>query len=275
VPTFQGKRVSAEWKVVLEAAVDDGVSFRLNSGQRTFAEQAALYRLYQSGRGNLAAVPAHNAPHIRTGRQDHAIDVDTYAGDGIAALSRWLRKQGATLRLTVMPSEPWHGELDAADLVRLAKRLDNTHPVLVAGSRGRAVKRAQRLMRDRGLLSVTVDGVYGPATASAARRLHHAYGHAAHDHVGEVMWTILEGDHPWVVLLPGEREMLAVLEARRRSARRNGGWDKIASLHLEAAVVLKASLIEQRKRIWRAAQTSGWGKLNRRRRYQLLKHYTT
>lgn len=272
--TFQGKRVSAEWKVVLEAAVDDGVSFRLNSGQRTFAEQAALYRLYQSGRGNLAAVPSHTAPHIRTGRPDHALDVDMHVGDGVQGLAKWLRKQGVSVAWTV-PGEGWHIETPRDDLERLARALDNTRPTLHPGSRGRAVKRAQRLMRDRGLPSVTVDGVYGPATASAARRLHHAYGHAAHDHVGEVMWTILEGDHPWVVLLPGERETLAVLEARRRSARRNGGWDKIASLHLEAAVVLKASLIEQRKRIWRAAQTSGWNRVNRRRRYQLLKHYTT
>lgn len=588
--TFQGKRVSAEWKVVLEAAWDDGVRMRLNSGARTFAEQAALYRLYQSGRGNLAAVPSHTAPHIRTGRPDHALDVDMHVGDGVQGLAKWLRKQGVSVAWTVpgecvpmdtqiltrrgfkaphelvagdetlgydpaigrarwtpithwqsyghqevlrhqheylaldctvghrwllrrhrgaplglvsladapgeavvtlaaearvdtkalditpdeaallgwaltdgsiyrfensrgkrafarvyqterkavgvqavervmsgfahtrdddfVPSSPaehsrcirwyvgrptfspilersrlddlgavgfvlalddaqrkaflgavrmaegcqegglrkiaqnthkdadrreafaiasamegylvadrpgtrelglkrprayaanlrttslgeqevwcpttelgtwtarqndhifltgnsWHIETPRADLERLARELDNPHPTLRPGDRGSAVRRAQGLMRDRGLMSVTTDGVYGPDTASAARRLHHAYGHVAFDHVGAAMWTILEGEHPWSVLLPGERETLAVLEARRRSARRNGGWDKIASLHLEAAVVLKASLIEQRKRIWRAAQVSGWRKVNRRRRYQILKQHTT
>jgi hypothetical protein len=273
VPTFQGRRVSDQWAVVLAAAQRAGVNFRLNSGQRTFSEQAALYRLYRSGRGNLAAVPSHNAPHIRTGRQDHALDVDMYAGDGVQGLARWLRKQGASVAWTV-PGEGWHIETPRGDLARLAKRLDDPHPTLRAGDRGEAVKRAQGLMRDRGLLSVTADGVYGPDTASAARRLHHGYGHVAHDHVGPAMWTILEGEHPWSVLLPGERDILADLEARRRSARRNGGWDRIDPSHLQAASEAKAALIRQRKVLWRKAQTDGWSRWNRRRRYALLLKHT-
>jgi hypothetical protein len=120
--SFQGKRVSAQWAVVLTAAAADGVNFRLNSGQRTFSEQAALYRLYQSGRGNLAAVPSHTAPHIRTGRADHALDVDMFAGDGVQSLARWLRKQGAAVAWTV-PGEGWHIETPHGDLERLAKQL--------------------------------------------------------------------------------------------------------------------------------------------------------
>jgi hypothetical protein len=95
---------------------------RLNSGQRTFGEQAALYRLYRSGRGNLAAVPSHTAPHIRTGRQDHALDVDMYAGDGVQRLAKWLRGQGASVAWTV-PGEGWHIETPRGDLARLARKL--------------------------------------------------------------------------------------------------------------------------------------------------------
>ncbi len=124
MPTFQGRRVSDQWAVVLTAAQRAGVSFRLNSGQRTFSEQAALYRLYQSGRGNLAAVPSHNAPHIRTGRQDHALDVDMYAGDGVQGLARWLRRQGASVAWTV-PGEGWHIETPRRDLARLARKVDD------------------------------------------------------------------------------------------------------------------------------------------------------
>ena len=121
---FQGRRVSSEWAVVLTAAAAAGVRFRLNSGQRTFSEQQALYQLYRSGRGNLAAVPSHTAPHIRTGRQDHALDVDMFAQDGVQALAKWLRKQGASVAWTV-PGEGWHIETPGGDLARLARKLDD------------------------------------------------------------------------------------------------------------------------------------------------------
>lgn len=144
MPSFQGKRVSTEWKVVLEAAVDAGVSFRLNSGQRTFREQEALYRLYQSGQGNLAAEPSHNAPHIKTGRSDHALDVDMYVGDGVQGLAKWLRKQGASVAWNV-PGEGWHIEIPRGDLVRLAKRL-GTLPGYTA-SESRWIREHDRLKR--------------------------------------------------------------------------------------------------------------------------------
>jgi hypothetical protein len=117
---FQGKRVSTQWAVVLQAAAADGVDFKLNSGKRTLSEQLALYRLYLSGKGNLAAFPSPNAPHIRVGRQNHAIDVDAPSG-GAKRLANWIREQGEIALFTV-PGEPWHIELTAAALKRLYRK---------------------------------------------------------------------------------------------------------------------------------------------------------
>ena len=119
MPTFQGKRVSAQWFVVLTEA-SRHVRFTLTSGQRTMAEQQALYNLYKSGRGNLAAFPSPTAPHIRVGRQDHAIDVNALDG-GETRLQRWLEQQGARASNPVR-GEAWHMEINPADLAMLAKR---------------------------------------------------------------------------------------------------------------------------------------------------------
>lgn len=142
--SFQGRRVSDKWAVVLTAAQRAGVRFRLNSGQRTFSEQAALYRLYRSGRGNLAAVPSHNAPHIRTGRPDHALDV-SWTDGGVYRLAKWLRRQGASVAWTV-PGERWHVETPRRDLARLARKLDDP----LAGyppSEARWIREFDRLLR--------------------------------------------------------------------------------------------------------------------------------
>lgn len=125
MPTFQGKRVSTYWKVVLDAAWKDGVRFQLNSGQRTMAEQRALVAtkgLWSPSNPQGAAAPSAHAPHIREGRQDHALDVDTFAhGGGEAKLQRWLEGHGMKVRNTV-PGEPWHMEISAADLSKLYRK---------------------------------------------------------------------------------------------------------------------------------------------------------
>lgn len=109
----QGKRVSAAWKVVLDEAADDGVRFQLNSGQRTMAEQTALFEqnMYPDGSGPrpgrpLTARPNANAPHIKAGRQNHALDVDS-VGNGENELQAWLRRQGIDA-VNNVPNEDWH-----------------------------------------------------------------------------------------------------------------------------------------------------------------------
>lgn len=117
--TFRGKRVSTYWKTILDAADRAGVDFYLTSGQRTLAEQWALYRNPPAGTP-IVAFPSPTAPHVRTGRQDHALD----QGGGLAA---WLRKQGVRVTFPVN-GETWHLEVPASDLRRLYLRLKNRFP---------------------------------------------------------------------------------------------------------------------------------------------------
>ena len=82
---LRGKTVSREWAAVLTAAAHD-VAFVLDSGHRTMGEQQGLYDNYLRVGRPLAARPAANAPHIRLGRIDHAIDVNALDG-GAARLA--------------------------------------------------------------------------------------------------------------------------------------------------------------------------------------------
>lgn len=135
---FDGKSVSAEWYAVLSAARADGVGFHLNSGRRTLEEQAYLYQLYLRG-GNLAARPLPNAPHIRVGRVDHAIDVESTDG-GANRLASWMRKHGLAANFTVA-REPWHIESISSALKGFTKKSD---PL-------RALTKKERKMADRTL----------------------------------------------------------------------------------------------------------------------------
>lgn len=121
MPTFRGLRCSAEWQTVLTAAARAGTAFEPTSLQRTFSEQAVLRSRYEAGTGPLAAEPSHDAPHIRTGRPDHAADVKWTDG-GVYRLAAWLRRQGCRVLWTV-PGERWHIEVPRTDLQRLARKL--------------------------------------------------------------------------------------------------------------------------------------------------------
>jgi hypothetical protein len=121
VAEFQGKRVSRTWRRVLRQAERDGVRFRLNSGRRTLAEQWRLYRAWRNGTGNLAAYPSPTAPHIRVGRPDHALDVDSLWG-GENALQRYLQRNGVVVTNPV-PGEPWHMDATLGSLVAFARKI--------------------------------------------------------------------------------------------------------------------------------------------------------
>lgn len=123
-------RVSKRWAKVLRAADRDKVRFTLTSGHRTLAEQTVLFRrnmrwtglrwVQRPGRP-LTAFPTPMAPHIRTGRHAHAIDINSLDG-GETRLQKWLERKGAHPSNPVA-GESWHLELSGPDLRRLARRL--------------------------------------------------------------------------------------------------------------------------------------------------------
>lgn len=114
---FDNELVSLEWSTVLHDMRQDGVVFGVNEGHRTLTRQRYFWDCYLSKRcnnGNLAAYPSPFAPHIRSGRIDHAIDF----GNPESVMD-WLRSRG------LHPSrpagsgsnwEPWHIEVDAVAL---------------------------------------------------------------------------------------------------------------------------------------------------------------
>lgn len=109
----QGELVSVQWACLLDDIAAAGVYYHINEGKRTLARQQYFWNCYQCqccNGGNLAAYPSSNAPHIREGRFDHAIDFDNAQGVHNAAQAR-----GVTLSWTVA-GESWHLEANAAQL---------------------------------------------------------------------------------------------------------------------------------------------------------------
>jgi hypothetical protein len=105
---FDGHKVSTSWDIVLTHARRMGVHFELDSGRRTMAEQWVLWRNYRKYGKPVAAFPNPSAPHIRLGKQAHAIDVNSLDG-GESRLQRFLEHEG--LRVTnPVQGEPWHME---------------------------------------------------------------------------------------------------------------------------------------------------------------------
>lgn len=128
------------------------------SSYRTLAEQKALYKLYQEGKGNLAAVP---------GTSNHgwglAVDLaETW-------MRTWIDEHGAAFgwRKTEAASEWWHVNYDGS--VHFP-----TFETLKRGSKGRRVKHYARrlafIRRDTGSPYLRrVPGRYGRRVEAAVR----------------------------------------------------------------------------------------------------------
>lgn len=118
---IDGEPVSIAWYRILKRARRKGVRFIVRDGHRSLAEQTILRRLYEAGKGALAAIPSPFAPHIRTGRLDHALDIGPDPAS-VQRLIRYLNSRGLRARLTV-PGEWWHIEADPNRLKALARRI--------------------------------------------------------------------------------------------------------------------------------------------------------
>lgn len=211
--TIQGMRVSRDWYDVLRLAEAEGVVFQLNSGQRTFAEQQALVArlgVWSPSNKTGAAVPSHSAPHIRTGRQDHALDVQT--GPGHDHLVRWLGARGVPMAHTV-PGEPWHIETtSAAGLAALAARARKPKTALGrlrltplrSGAKSKDVRTVQVWLKRGGLLPKDFEpakeiGTYGPVAVKAVKRFQTRVGLVADGVIGPKTYAALRRRYSWRV----------------------------------------------------------------------------
>ncbi|HEV2780934.1 MAG TPA: D-alanyl-D-alanine carboxypeptidase family protein [Actinophytocola sp.] len=82
------------------AARAAGLDLHVNSGYRSYAEQAQLYRDYQNGTGNLAAPP---------GRSTHGLGLSADINVTNPRVQAWLRENAAKYGfVNDVASEPWH-----------------------------------------------------------------------------------------------------------------------------------------------------------------------
>lgn len=114
------ERVSGVWLVLLwDITHHDHVHYNVNEGHRTMARQAELVRekgLWSPSNPTGAAAPSPTAPHIRSGRFDHANDFDNAEGVRQAAHHR-----GVTINFP-LAREPWHGDPDHDELLRYYRK---------------------------------------------------------------------------------------------------------------------------------------------------------
>ena len=161
---------------------------RVSSGARTYKQQAYLYSLYRSGRGNLAANPdrvsggrkgsAHqvqDAGDYKVGDLDntdpwaYAVDVGFYSNANTKALMDTLNTYGLTDNV---PSEWWH-----------YVALSTNYPIVGLfgrGSSGERVATLQEQLTNLGHGDLEVDGKYGPSTQRAVESFQRDHTGKAH-----------------------------------------------------------------------------------------------
>jgi LAS superfamily LD-carboxypeptidase LdcB len=90
------------FRAMARAAGKNGVELTVRSGFRTYQKQAALYKQYRRGEGNLAAAPGYS--NHESGR---ALDLYVTRGDAL----RWLEHNAAHYGFhRTVPGEVWHWE---------------------------------------------------------------------------------------------------------------------------------------------------------------------
>lgn len=133
--TLHGVRVSVAHEIVLAAAARSGLTFRIDSGRRTKAEQLALVAekgVYNPVTNPHGAAPySPRAPHIKALGPDgaalanHALDVNLFVGGGPRPLARFYIAHGCPVFFNVA-TEAWHFDpTDEAKLLATARKLDD------------------------------------------------------------------------------------------------------------------------------------------------------
>lgn len=113
-------RLSNDHFVICTEAIRRGViePDDLNEGRRTMAEQWHFWR----NQPPLAAFPSPNAPHIWKGRNNHAIDANSFNG-AAKRLANFYESLGVNVVFNV-PGENWHFQpTSGAQLKRAANKI--------------------------------------------------------------------------------------------------------------------------------------------------------
>ena len=147
-----------------------GLGLIVASGTRTRAEQAELYRLWQAGRGNLAAAPGYSNHEESGPAGPRALDVwDTGrdAGVTVAGTKRanWLRANAPEYGFSpagygFARVEPWH--------------IEYTGPLSGGGVKHVTVSRPVKDIQK--LVGAKPDGIWGPETESKVKAWQKAHG---------------------------------------------------------------------------------------------------
>lgn len=107
VPVGNGKRLNARaagnYKAMMSAARRAGFNLSTLSGFRSMAQQQYLYKLYRSGRGNLAARPGYSNHQMGL-----SVDIGRVGGYNTKAF-RWLKANAPRYGfVNDVRGEPWH-----------------------------------------------------------------------------------------------------------------------------------------------------------------------
>lgn len=188
--THRGKRVSPSHAAMLRAYEAQHGPVYINQGARTLGEQAAFYAHYLRYGSPLAARPWGGAPHIKWGRQNHALDIN--APEPAHSVAAFYRNHGVPVAFNVR-GEAWHMDtLDEAKLIAAAKRLSGGHRTLREGMKGQDVKEAKKLLRAWGLKGFLINNTYfGPGTRKAVKRLQSHHGLRPDGTIGPKTWKLL------------------------------------------------------------------------------------
>lgn len=151
---IDGEEVSALWYPLLwDIRHIDGVAFNVNEGHRTMARQRELFNQNMQFVGGrwvpkpghpLTAFPSDSAPHIRTGRPDHAIDFNNAEGVRVAAAKRGVKLVRTVRWPDGSVREEWH--LEAADVEQL-REYNGHRRTRIAALKAAAVKAKKRWKR--------------------------------------------------------------------------------------------------------------------------------
>lgn len=233
-----------------------------DSAYRSIARQWYYWNLYQSGRGNLAAYPG-------TSNHGYGINVDVpmYVR---TLIDKYGAQFGWSKSWSDAPSEWWHityqtGHYSGKDPgpgYSGAGSADR-YPTLHRGSKGEAVKRAQKHLArwNLGITRPKVDGDFGKTTAKAVREFQHTHHLKVDGKVGPKTWKALRRkDH----FLDDERTTLNRLALVLRKGIADHERDRVN--RLRAWANRRAAAIRAK------AQKDGWDSHHRKERFRRLRH---